>query len=178
MLGGEFDAGAIGKYIFGSIKADKPLQFNPGDYNKLKNTINKIASVPGFKSEQINGTVIKKLNKKTIIFEKHISEIDSLQFDFMSKQKGNVVFYKNGLIEKYPFAVSTNAYALSFDPTLQLPVAFQVSYKDDEEFILHFNQLCRINNFYFHFVIKDNEVTTMMEETSNFIKTNIVTTFK
>jgi CubicO group peptidase (beta-lactamase class C family) len=178
MLGGEFDAGAIGKYILGSIKADKPLQINPDDYNKLKNTINKIASAPVFKSEKINEAVIKKLNKRTIIFEKNISAIDSLQFDFMSKQKGTVVFYKNGLREKYPFAVSTNAYALSFDPALRLPVALQVSYKEDEEFILHFNQLCRINNFYFHFVIKDNDVTTMMEETSNFIKTNIATTLK
>jgi hypothetical protein len=178
MLGGEFDAGTIGKYIFESIKADKPLQNNSNDYNKLKNTVKQIASAPAFKSEKINENLIQKLNKRTIIFGKNIAEIDSLQFDFISKQKGTVVFYKSGLREKYPFAIRKNVYALGFDSTLQLPVALQASFKNDSEFILHFNQLCRINNFYFHFVIKGNDVITTLEETSNFIKTNIVTSFK
>jgi hypothetical protein len=39
MLGGEFDAGTVGKYIFSSIKADNPLPGNPDYYNKLKSTV-------------------------------------------------------------------------------------------------------------------------------------------
>jgi hypothetical protein len=68
-------------------------------------------------------------------------EIDSLQFDFVSKEKGTVTFYKNVSREKYPFVFSTNNYALSFDSTLQLPVALQANFKNENEFVLHFNQL-------------------------------------
>jgi CubicO group peptidase (beta-lactamase class C family) len=177
MLGGEFDAGTIGKYIFESIKADKPLQNNSNDYNKLKTTINEIAFASSFKSEKMNENIIQKVNKRTIIFEKNIAEIDSLQFD-ISKKKGTVAFYKNGAKEKYPFVFSTNTYALGFDSTLRLPVALQASFKNENELVLHFNQLCRINNFYFHFLINGNNVMTTMEETSNFIKTNISSSFK
>jgi CubicO group peptidase (beta-lactamase class C family) len=178
MLGGEFDAGVIGKYIFESIKADKPLQNNRSDYNKLKITIKKIASAPSFELAKIKEPIIQKLNTRTIAFENNIAGMDSVKFDFTSKVKGTVVFYKNGSKEKHPFVFSTNTYALSFDSTLQLPVALQASFGNENELILHFNQLCRINNFYFRFEIKGSTVTTTIEETSNFIKVNIPSSFK
>ena len=101
-----------------------------------------------------------------------------MQFDFISSEKGTVTIYKNGLREEYPFLFSINNYALGLDPSLQLPVALQANFKNEDEFVLHFNQLCRINNFYFHFMINGNNITTTMEETSNFIKTNIASSFK
>ena len=178
MLGGEFDAGIIGKYIFESIKSDKPLANNSSDYNKLKTTIREVGLAPLPKSVEINNNMIEGLNKRTIVFEKNISEIDSLQFDFISKEKGTVTFYKNGLKENYPFLLSTNNYALGFDSTLQLPVALQANLKNENEFVLHFNQLCRINNFYFGFLINGSNIMTIMEETSNFIKIDIKSSFK
>jgi CubicO group peptidase (beta-lactamase class C family) len=178
MLGGEFDAGTIGKYIFESVKSDKPLPNNFNDYNRLKTSLREVASAPVFKSVKINNNLIQILNNKTIAVEKNIAEIDSLQFDFVSKEKGTVTFYKNNSARKYPFALSTNNYALGFDPELQLPVALQANFKNENEFVLHFNQLCRINNFYFHFVINGNNIITTMEETSNFIKTNIESSFR
>ncbi len=126
----------------------------------------------------VNDSMIKKLNKRTIAFEKNIAEIDSLQIDFNSKEKGTVAFYKNGSKENYPFVLSTNTYALGFDSTLQLPVALQANFQKENEFVLHFNQLCRINNFYFHFIINGNNVRTTMEEKSNSIKANIASSFK
>jgi CubicO group peptidase (beta-lactamase class C family) len=64
MLGGEFDAGTIGKYIFESIKADKSLRSNPDEYNRLRVTFKEVSSGPPFKSEKINGNIIQKLNKE------------------------------------------------------------------------------------------------------------------
>ena len=178
MLGGEFDAGTIGRYIFESIQSDKSLLNNANDYNKLKANVKEAASVPQFKPVKINNNIIRSLTRRTIAFEKNIAEIDSLQFDFISKEKGTVTFYKNGVREKYPFLFSTNNYALGLDSTLQLRVALQADLKDKNEFVLHFNQLCRINNFYFHFVINENNVTTTLEETSNSIKISIPSSFK
>ncbi len=89
-----------------------------------------------------------------------------------------VTFYKNQSTEKYPFLLSTNTYALSMDSTLQLPVALQAKCEKRNEFVLHYNQLCRINNFYFNFTIDGNSIMTTMEETSNFIKTNIASSFR
>jgi len=177
MLGGEFDAGTIGKYIFASVKSDKSLPNNPAGYHKLKTTVSAIALAPVPQSEKVNNSIIQKLNKRTIVLEKNIAEIDSLQF-FISKEKNTVVIYKNGLEAKYPFAFSTNSYALGFDPVLKLPVALQANFKNQDEFILHFNQLCRINNFYFHFVISGDRIATTMEETSNFVKIDIGSRFK
>ena len=88
------------------------------------------------------------------------------------------MFYKNNSDRKYPFVLSTNNYALGFDPDLQLPVALQANFKNENEFVLHFNQLGRINNFYFHFIMTANGIKTTMEETSNFIKTDITSSFK
>jgi hypothetical protein len=178
MLGGEFDAGTIGRYIFESIKSDKALPGNSNHSNKLKTTVKKIASVPTLKSFEISNNITKNLDKRTISFEKNITEIDSVQFDFVSSEKGAVTFYKNGSGEEYPFLFSMTNYALDVDPSLRLPVALQANFKNENEFVFHFNQLCRINNFYFHFMINGNNITTTMEETSNFIKTNIASSFK
>jgi CubicO group peptidase (beta-lactamase class C family) len=178
MLGGEFDEATIGRYVFESIKSDKPLSNNSNDYNKLKAAIKEISSASSFKQVVTNNDLIQKLNKRTIAFEKNITEIDSLQFEFVSKIKGAVSFYKNGSKEKYPFVMSTNTYALGFDATLQLPVALQANFKNKNEFILHFNQLCRINNLYFNFVVNDNNIATTMKETSNHIEVDIESAFK
>jgi CubicO group peptidase (beta-lactamase class C family) len=178
MFGGEFDAGMIGNYIFHSIQSDKDLPENSNGYAKLKTTLKETASPPSFKLASVNDSIIQRLNKRTIVFEKNIAEIDSLQFGFFSKEKGMVAFYKNQSTEKYPFLLSTNTYALSMDSTLQLPVALQAKCEKRNEFVLHYNQLCRINNFYFNFTIDGNSIMTTMEETSNFIKTNIASSFR
>ncbi len=171
MLGGEFDAGTIGKYIFQSIQSGKALPENKNDLARLNSTVKEIALPP---SQEL----IHKLNGRIISFEKNITGIDSLQFSFSSKPNGMVVFYKAQAKEKYPFVLSTNKYAISMDSTLQLPVALQGECKNGNEFVLHYNQLCRINNFYFHFIISQENITTTLEETSNFIKTNIASSFR
>lgn len=149
------------------------------DWGRGYNSAGAGAAAPPLNLAKINNDVVHMLNKRTIDFEKNIAEIDSLQFDFVSKEEGTATFYKEGNFRsKYPFVLSTRNYALGFDSTLQLPVALQANFKNENEFILHFNQLCRINNFYFHFVIDENKVTTTMEETSKSIKTNIETSFK
>jgi len=178
MLGGEFDAGAIGKYIFQSIQSDKTLPENKNSFSALTTSVRKAAEEQSLKSSPVNDSIIQRLNKKTIVFEKNIAEIDSLQFNFDSNEKGTVVFYKNKSKAKYPFALSTNTYALGMEPDLQLPVALQVKFENENQFVLHFNQLCRINNFYFHFMIDHDRILTTMEETSNFIKTNIASSLR
>lgn len=177
MLGGEFDAGTIGRYIFESVKSDKALPANADDYKKLQNTIREVAATPKFKPAGMNNNIVQQLNKRTIAFEKNIAGIDSLKLEFLSAEKGTVAFYKNGIQEKYPLVFSVTSYALGLDPALQLPVALQANCKNDNEFVLHYNQLCRINNFYFNFMVDGDSVTTTMEETSNFIKINIKSSF-
>ena len=177
MLGGEFDAGEIGKYIFESIKSGTSLPGNPHDHAKLKATLHEISSKPSFKSVKINDGIIQHVNKRSIALEKNIAEIDSIEFQFVSKTKGIVLFYKHGLKEKYPFLFSTNTYALAVDPILQLPVALKASFENANDFVLHFNHLCRINNFYFHFTTKEGSIVTTMEETTNSIKINIPSSF-
>ena len=150
MLGGEFDVGTIGKYIFQSIRSDKALPESKNGFSALKKTMKKVAEEPSSQPSLVNSNVLQKLNKRTIAFEKNIVEIDSLRFDFVSKEKGMVTFYKHKSKENYPFVLSTNTYALGFDSTLQLPVALQASFTNQNEFILHFNQLCRINDLSSH----------------------------
>ncbi len=174
MLGGEFDAGTIGKFIFQSIQANKALPENKNDFVKLNKISKEIALPPAREFQALNDSVIKKINKRTIVFEKNLTGIDSLHLNFSSKTNGSVIFYKNNSGEKYPFILSTNTYIISIDSSLEIPVAVQASFENPNEFILHFNQLCRINNFYFHFIFDNENISTRLEETSNFINTTTV----
>jgi len=178
MLGGEFDAGTIGKYIFRAIESDKSLPASPNELSKLKTTLGEIALPPNYQFAPANDSVIQNLNKRTIVFEKNITGIDSLQFFFSSKENGTVVFYRDSGKEKYPFALSKNRYALSIESTLHLPVALQATADNAHQFILHYNQLCRINNFYFYFTIQGNGIETRLEETTNSIRTSIASSFR
>ena len=92
MLGGEFDAGTIGKYVFQSIQSDKALPENTTNFTKLKTTLKEIASPQFYKSIPVIDSIFQKLDKATIVLEKNITQIDSLQFDFSSKENGTVVF--------------------------------------------------------------------------------------
>jgi len=173
MLGGEFDAGVVGKYIFQSIRSDSALPGNQAGLSALKTSLKEVAITLSSVPIPLNNLIIQKINKRTITLEKNIAEIDSLKFEFISGQKGIVIFYKGLTKEKYPFAFSTSSYALGFDPILQLPVASQGYFEGEHKFILHFNQLCRINNFYFEFTVNDSEIIATMVETSNNIRVNI-----
>ena len=178
MLGGEFDAGTIGKYIFESIQSDKALSESKIGFEKLNKTVIKATMPSSRKLMARDESIINKLNRRTILFERNITEIDSLQFNFSSKSNGTVIFYRNKTDEKYPFVISADLYMISMDATLHLPVALQAVFNNEDEFILHYNQLCRINNFYFHFIIGKENIITRMEETSNLIKINIASRFK
>ena len=178
MLGGEFDAGTIGKYIFQSIQSDKALPENKNDFGRLQNSLKDAAGPLSPQQWLVNDTVINKLNGRTILFERNIMEIDSMRLNFSSIPNGVVIFYKKHIEEKYPFILSTNLYAISKDLSLQLPVGLKAVSKNGNEFVLHYNQLCQINNFYFHFIIDKENITTRLEETSNFIKINIPSSFK
>lgn len=177
MLGGEFDAATVGKYILQSIESDKALKENKADLDKLIKSVKQAALPPAQPLLSVQESVLNKVKGRTIVFEKNITGIDSISFNFSSKTAGTVIFYKQDSKEAYPFILSTNIYAMSMDPTIQLPVALQASCKNENELILHYNQLCRINNFYFHFKFDKETITTTMEETSNLIKTTIVSSF-
>ncbi len=176
-LGGEFDAGTIGSYIFKSIKSQDKLPPNEKGYATLKFALKKLSIHPLAKAVRVNNQLIQKLNKRMILFKENITEIDSLQFDFAPGNKSAVIFYKKEKKEKYYFTISRDSYLLNVDPTLHLPVALQAEFKNESVFVLHYNQLCRINNFYFRFTIDKNNVSTIVEETSNFLKTNIESSF-
>jgi CubicO group peptidase (beta-lactamase class C family) len=178
MLGGEFDAGTIGSYIFKSIQSNKSLPEDKPAFNNLNETLKTIALPPFPKFLSSNDIVIDKLNGRMIKFEKNLVDIDSLILTFSSKENGVVTFYKNHSEEKYPFTLSTNTYSIGMDQTLRLPVALKAACENSNSFVLHYNQLCRINNFYFHFKIENGNITTTLEETSNFIEINIASSFK
>ncbi len=179
MLGGEFDAGAIGKYIFQSIQSDKALPENTTAITNLKATIKQVGLKPIVQENMlINDTVLNTLNHRTIVFEKNITEIDSLQLKFHSTTGGMVTFYKGERQEKYPFALSRRTYDIAIDSTLHLPAALQGEFADSSKFILHYNQLCRVNNFYFSFIVARGRMTTTVEETTNFIKINLASSLR
>ncbi len=178
MLGGEFDAGAIGKYIFSAIKSDYPLPKDVHADDKLNQTVRELMAGPASKLESGGEDVIRRFHKRTIALEPNISEIDSLQIQFASNHNGDAFFYRKGVEEIHPFVVSAELYSTSIDPALKLPVALQVTLKNDNELVLHFNQLCRINNFYFHFTVTNNHLTTLLEETTNFFRMKVGSTFR
>ena len=178
MLGGEFDAGTIGKYIFEAIKSDAALEPDAVAYRNLRGTIKSISAPPSPTLIEVNNDIIQKINKRTIVFEKNITGIDSLHLNFVSNIKGTVQFSRNGAEENYSFALSMDSYELGFDSSLHLPVALQGHCESNKEFVLHLNQLCRVNNFYFHFLPTADGIKIMMEETTNFIKVDIPASFQ
>jgi len=176
MLGGEFDAGTIGRYIFRSIHADNSATENKKDITELRETTRKAGLPLSPDSGFLNQKIAEVLKNKTIILEKNITSIDSMQLNFVSNSRGEVIFYKSQTHEKYPFILSQNIYEISMDPVLQLPVALK-AISNGKEFILHYNQLCRINNIYFHFLIEKDGIRTRLEETSNSINLDIPSSF-
>jgi CubicO group peptidase (beta-lactamase class C family) len=79
MLGGEFDAGTIGNYIFKSIQSGKALQQRKNDQSKLNKAVKEIGLPPSQKLMLLNDSLTNKLNGRTVIFEKNVTGIDSLE---------------------------------------------------------------------------------------------------
>ena len=89
----------------------------------------------------------------------------------MIKQNGTWKILSMSILE-------TDSYLLADAYNNMKAFVLQAEFENENEFVLHFNQLCRINNFYFYFLINGQNTTTTMQETSNFIKTNIASSFK
>lgn len=179
MLGGEFDAGKIGSYVFKSVQSATSLPESAVSFAALSRSERMAATEPrGDGKVMISDSLLRALHGRKIIFEKNILEIDSMQFRFHSRYEGRVSFYKHADVESYPFMISTQRYKTSIDPTSQLPVALQAECKGSDEFVLHYNQLCRINNFYFEFTLKHHSIQTVVEETTNPLKLELSTFLK
>jgi len=70
MLGGEFDAGTIGKYIFQSIQSSKALPENRNDFARLNKILKEAALPPSQEQVLTNDTVLNLLNGKQLYLKK------------------------------------------------------------------------------------------------------------
>lgn len=180
MFGGGYNQSKIGEFVLKSVKSNLPLKKVNYEYDLLEKTIKNISKGPSTKFSEANRNIIQKLNNKTIEFENNMAGIDAIKLHFSNTKKGVLEIYGKNISGKNPFIISKNSYKIGkdlnvkkLDPKLSLPVAIQAWFNGDDQFILHFNQYCRINNFYFYFTLNGKKVNTKMEETTNFIKTDI-----
>jgi CubicO group peptidase (beta-lactamase class C family) len=177
MLGSEFDAGAIGGYLFKSLESDKPLPADTAAYESLKKAVKEAALPPPWAIKEIQPQLLHQIDNREIVLSKNILSIDAVRLRFGTGGSGIVTFTRDAKQESYPFVCSENALEISEDKTLELPVAMQVYAQDANTIVLHYNQLNRINNIYLEFKLSGDKVDLTLEETSNFIKLDIPAVF-
>jgi hypothetical protein len=168
--GGGFDAGDIDDYALESIKT-----FNKNNnYNgQLQDQVKVVES-----QEITSPTIIKdkfSLNElnKSFQFNKNDLGLKAIRFKQRSEDDYIILDFTDHPGEEHPIGMN-DQYKISNEPTFGLPMAVKGRWINDATLEIHYNRLCRIEDFKFRIVFKGNSIELTITEPTKKINETLI----
>jgi len=168
--GGGFDAGDLDDFALESIKT----------YNKNKNFNDQLQDqVKAVGSEDITSPAIigstfslSELNK-SFQFDKNDLELKAIRFEQGNKDDYIILDFDDGSTEEHLIGMN-NQYKISKEPTFGLPMAAKGRWINDNTLEIHYNRLCRIEDFKFRITFKGNSIELTVTESTKKINETLI----
>ena len=158
--GGGFDAGDIDNLVLESIKS---YTKNENHSAELKNVIKSIqtSNTKGIDENNFSSDILNK----DFHLERNDLELNTIRFEQGNKDYYLILNYADGSREKHPMGIG-NQYKISNEHQFGLPIALK-SFWDNNNLIVDYNELCKINFYKFTFTFHQNSVDFDFHDVTN-----------
>jgi len=188
MTGGGFEPGDVGKFLLAAVKSDQPLPANPTAVARLNEAVKRAALAPTAKPVAPLPPLAEKISGKTFEFDQNLLGLKELSFTFKPGVPGGAapLGWKPGseATLKSSFntrrftnqLVSARAVGLDDIPRISphgrfnLPVGLKGFWKDNETFVLDYDEIANINHYQFEMKFSERDVLVKLSEKTGTAK--------
>lgn len=167
--GGGFEPGEVGKFLLGAVKSDQPLPENRAAVDRLEGAVKRAALAPSPKSVQPLPPLAAKISGKIFEFDQNPLGLKEFSLSFKPGAEASVrlSFADNRFTNEL---VSVRSIGLDGVPRLSdhgrfgLPVGLKGFWKDNETFVLDYDEIANINHYQFELKLSEKDVFVKLTE--------------
>lgn len=168
--GGGFDAGDCDDYALESIKA---FTKNKNYHDQLQDQVKAVASQDITSPDTIKHKFPLNLLNKTFQFDKNDLELKAIRFEKRNEEHYIILDFTDNTKEEHLIGMN-NQYKISKEPTFGLPMAAKGRWINDNTLEIHYNRLCRIEDFKFRITFKGNSIELKITESTKKINETLI----
>jgi CubicO group peptidase (beta-lactamase class C family) len=167
--GGGFEPGEVGKFLLAAVKSDRPLPENPSAVARLNSAVKRAAVAPSPKPVQPLPPLAARISGKVFEFDQNPLGLKELSLTFKPGAEASVrlSFADNRFTDKL---VSVRPIGIDGVPRLSprgrfgLPVGLKGFWKDNETFVLDYDEISNINHYQFELKLSEKSVLVTLTE--------------
>ncbi len=175
MTGGGFEPGDVGKFLLAALKSDQALPANPAAVARLNQASNRGALAPTATPVAPLPPLAVKISGKTFEFDQNLLGLKELSLTFKAgseatlKSTFNTRRFTNQL-------VSARAVGLDGVPRISphgrfnLPIGLKGFWKDNETFVLDYDEIANINHYQFEMKFNEGNLLVKLSEKTGTAK--------
>jgi hypothetical protein len=169
---GGIDLSELAPFLLTALKSKRALPESPDAYRRLQKSVGIAARPP--KPHPVSSLPATALRISGKIYRLVPNKLGltalSLQFDTSNEAKLYLVLGNRDF--KMPVGLD-GIYRFSSDGPSNLPVAIEGFWQTDNRFILHYNEVARINNFRINMTFKGEEAVIQLDDPTDYFDQTI-----
>jgi CubicO group peptidase (beta-lactamase class C family) len=175
MTGGGFEPGDVGKFLLAAVKSDRPLPANPAAVARLKEAVKRAALAPAGKPVAPLPSLARRISGKTFEFDQNLLALREASFTFTPGAEATMrTSYNTNRFTNQ--LVSVRAIGLDDIPRISpggrfdLPVGLKGFWRDNETFVLDYDEIANINHYQFEMKFSERDVVVKLSEKTGTAK--------
>lgn len=176
---GGLELGELSPFLVSAVKSEHALPENPDTYKRLQDRITTVKRQPAQKSISSLPAIALKISGKTYQIAANKLGIKTLSLDFSRLEEALIKISIGSLPPaeegNYLMPIGLDdVYKFSSDGPSNLPVALKGFWQGENTFILHYNEVARINNFKISMTFENEKVMVKIDDpTGHFNETSV-----
>jgi CubicO group peptidase (beta-lactamase class C family) len=169
MTGGGFEPGDVGKFILAALKSDQPLPANPAAVARLNEAVKAATLAPAPKPVAPLPSLAMRISGKTFEFDENLLGLKELSFRFKPGAEATMRSSFNtrrftDQLESVRRVGLDDIPRISPGGRFNLPVGLKGFWKDNETFVLDYDEIANINHYQFEMKFSEREVLVKLSE--------------
>jgi CubicO group peptidase (beta-lactamase class C family) len=167
--GGNFEPGNVGKFLLAAIQSENPLPANPSAVARLEDSVNQATMAPQPKRVPAPPPMASRISGKAFEFGQNPAGLKELALTFNPGGEASVrLAFADHRFTDTP--VSERPVGLDGVPRISphgrcdLPVGIKGSWKDDQTFLLDYDEIANINHYQFELTFSGTDVSVVITE--------------
>ncbi|HEY3024554.1 MAG TPA: serine hydrolase [Pyrinomonadaceae bacterium] len=171
MSGGGFEPGDVGKFLLAAVKSDQPLAANPAAVARLNEAVKRATLAPAAKPVAPLPSLAMRISGKTFEFDQNLLGLKQLNLAFKAGGKPGAEATMRSVFNTRRFTIGLDDIPrLSPHGRFNLPVGLKGFWRDNETFVLDYDEIANINHYQFEMKFSERDVLVKLSEKTGTAK--------
>ena len=173
MTVGGIDPIELAPFLLSALKSKRALPENPGAYKRLQKKVEDAGRPPNPQPVLSSPETALRISGKTYRLSSNKLGLTALSLQFNGPDETKFYLDLGDRNFKLPVGLD-GVYRFSANGPSNLPVALKGFWQTENRFVLHYNEIARINNFRVKMTFEGEEVKVQLDDPTDYFDQTII----